>query len=579
VRDPSGDSDLGELGTIQANRDWATSAEFTSSQMTLNGNTITIVLGTLSGTVSRDPSAKALVWTTPYGTVTESGTRTRISDVRFGSSEPEPRPIREAMSSAATPAVDTQVPARRRRHGRPPVTRRSAIQLLIGVLIVGAIPIVSTVRILQANAVRNEQAHADAALRAQLQNGLRELSGLGDDAAARADDLARSPSVQRAVIRRDLPALRRFAADQPGVAFYLRTKLVAGRTSPGSIGRSVWLTVDGSRVAKIVSSIPLNGAVARRLTQDAPRAPGDRLVLARQGRILGGRTFVTEGRTVTLGATRFRGLPGLVPNSAGVRLLALRPEAAIEAHVQLYLQRVRYAGFGSFALLILVAFLFAGPIMRVLGDFRRVASQAALDSLTGLANRRTLDEELALEWRRAHRVGDSLAFVLLDLDDFKTVNDSHGHPAGDAVLRAVGETLGQGVRQVDLAGRYGGEEFALILPETDLAGALRLAERLRAKLEATAVELPSGVTLNATASFGVAVSDGLSTPELLVVAADEALYAAKAAGKNCVFPRPAGAGDGPERTPERRRSMKAAPKKPAGRRPAARKPKPAEGDI
>jgi diguanylate cyclase (GGDEF)-like protein len=479
------------------------------------------------------------------------------------------------MSSAATPAVDTQVPPRRRRHARPPVTRRSAIQLLIGVLIAGAIPIVSTVRILQANAVRNEQAHADAALRAELQNGLRELSGLGDDAAARADDLARSPAVQRAVIRRDTPALRRFAADQPGVAFYLRTKRIAGRAWPGSIGRSVWLTVDGSRVAKIVSSVPLNAALARRLTQDAPRAPSDRLVLATNARIIGGRRFATEGRTVTLGGTRFRGLPGLVPDSGGVRLFALRPEHAIDAQVQPYVQRVRYAGFGSFALLILVAFLFAGPILRVLGDFRRVASQAAIDSLTGLANRRTLDEELVLEWRRAQRVNDSLAFVLLDLDDFKTVNDGHGHPAGDAVLRAVGEALGEGVRQVDLAGRYGGEEFALILPETDLPGALRLAERLRSKLEGTAVELPSGKKLTATASFGVAVSNGFSTPEQLVAAADEELYAAKAAGKNCVFPQPEGADGGPAREPERRRPQKAPPK----RKPTPRTPKPAEGEI
>jgi diguanylate cyclase (GGDEF)-like protein len=473
------------------------------------------------------------------------------------------------MSSAATtPAVDTQVPARRRRQIRPPVSRRSAIQLLIGVLIVGAIPIVSTVRILQANAVRNEQAHADAALRAELQNGLRELGQLGDDAAARGDDLARSPAVQRAVIRHDPAALRRFAADQPGVAFYLRSKRVAGRPFPGSIGRYVWLTVNGSRVARIVSTVPLNAALARRLTQDAPRAPGDRLVLARQGHVLGGRALAMEGHTVTLGGTAFRGLPGLVPDSGGVRLLALRPQSAIDAQVGPYVQRVRYAGFGSFALLILVAFLFAGPILRVLGDFRRVASQAAVDSLTGLANRRTLDEELALEWRRAQRVGASLAFVLLDLDNFKSVNDGHGHLAGDAVLRSVGDTLGQGVRQVDLAGRYGGEEFALILPETDLAGALKLAERLRVKLEETAVELPSGGTLTATASFGVAVSDGLVTAEELVAAADAALYAAKAAGKNCVFPRPAG--DGPERRPERR-----APK----RKPSPQRPSSAEGEL
>jgi diguanylate cyclase (GGDEF)-like protein len=495
--------------------------------------------------------------------------------VRFASSARFPGPINEAMSSAATPAVDRQARARRRRHAQPPVSRRSAFQLLIGILIVGAIPIVSTIRILQDNAVRNERAHADAALRAELQNGLRELGRLGDNAAARADDLARSPAVQRAVIRRDVPVLRRISRTHPGVAFYLRTRLVAGRTWRESLGRSVWLTVNGRRVARIVSSVPLNAALAHRLTLDAPRGVTDRLVLARHGRILGGRRFVTDDRTVRLGGRGFRGLPGLVPDSGGVRLLALRPEQAIDAQLRPYVQRIRYAGLGSFALLVLVAFLFAGPILRVLGDFRRVASQAAIDSLTGLANRRTLDEELALEWRRAHRVGESLAFVLLDLDDFKSVNDSHGHQAGDAVLRAVGEILGNGVRQVDLAGRYGGEEFALILPETDLAGALKLSERLRVKLETTAVELPSAETLHATASFGVAVKDELETPEQLVAAADEALYAAKAAGKNCVFPRPDGVGDGPERNPERRKPKKAAPK----RKPAARKPKPAEGEI
>ena len=468
------------------------------------------------------------------------------------------------MSATAAQAVDRQAHTRRRRHAQPPVSRRSAVQLLVGVLIVGAIPIISTVRILQANAVRSAQAHADATLRVELQSGLRELGRLGDAAATRGDDVARSPFVQEAVVAHDSSALRRLAAAHPGVAFYLRSRLVAGRPARNSLARSVWLTIDGRRVARIVSSVPLGATLARRLTRDTPRGLSDRLVLTTHGHVIGGRRLVTDGRTFTLGATAFRGLPGLVPDSGGVRLVALRPEKTIDRQVRPYVERVRYAGLGSFALLVVVAFLFAGPILRVLGDFRRVASQAATDSLTGLANRRTLDEELALEWRRAHRVGDSLAFVLLDLDDFKTVNDSHGHQAGDAVLRAVGEILGAGVRHVDLAGRYGGEEFALILPETDLPGALKLAERIRARLEATAVELPSGESLHATASFGVAVNDGLTAAEQLVAAADEALYAAKAAGKNCVHPRPVEAGGGPEHKPERRKP---------------RKPTPAEGEI
>jgi diguanylate cyclase (GGDEF)-like protein len=463
------------------------------------------------------------------------------------------------MSSAAPTAADQQqAPGRRRRHAKHSVTRRSALQLLVGVLIVGAIPIVSTVRILQANALRNERAHADSALREQLQNALREVNDLGDDASTRTNDLARSPAVQRAVIKGDVATLRHVAASSPGVSFYLHSKRVAGRPAGQALTRSIWLTVDGARVAKIVATVPLDQRLARRLFRSSPHLKTDRLVLARSGVLLGTSTKIgTDGSTVRLGGVNFRGVPALVPDSGGVRLLALRPEHAIDASVAPYQQRVRFAGLGSFSLLILVAFLFAGPIMRVLGDFRRVASQASTDSLTGLGNRRMLDEELALEWRRAVRVGAALAFVLLDLDDFKRINDSHGHQSGDAVLRTVGRVLGSGVRQVDLAGRYGGEEFALILPETDLPGALKLTERLRAELEQTPIELPTGKTIHATASFGVAVRDDFESPDDLVAAADEALYAAKAAGKNRVMPDPAGPNGGADRERERRRPRKA----------------------
>jgi len=286
--------------------------------------------------------------------------------------------------------------------------------------------------------------------------------------------------------------------------------------------------------------------------------------------VLGGSAFATKGRIVRLGGVDYRGLPALVPDAGGIRLMALRPKRVIDATVAPYQARVRYAALGSFSLLILVALLFAGPIMRLLGDFRRVSSQATTDSLTGLANRRTLDEELVLEWRRADRVGESLAFVLLDLDNFKQVNDTHGHQAGDAVLRAVGQILLGGVRQVDLAGRYGGEEFALILPETDLPGALKLAERLRVALEAAAVEHAEGKTLRVTASFGVALKDNLGSADELVAIADEALYAAKRAGKNRVVPDPEDARAEPKR-PERRKPKKAA----AGKKRTT----PAKGEI
>jgi diguanylate cyclase (GGDEF)-like protein len=176
--------------------------------------------------------------------------------------------------------------------------------------------------------------------------------------------------------------------------------------------------------------------------------------------------------------------------------------------------------------------MFARPILNTLGDFRRVASQAATDALTGLANRRSFDDELALEWRRAERVGDSLALLIIDLDNFKSINDELGHQAGDAVLRRVAAILDSGARQVDLAARYGGEEFALLTPETDVVGAMKLAERLRSAIEAATVKLPTGAEVSVTASLGVAVKGELERPEQLVTAADEALYEAKRNGKN-----------------------------------------------
>jgi diguanylate cyclase (GGDEF)-like protein len=450
------------------------------------------------------------------------------------------------------------------------VTRRSAIQLLVGVLIVGAIPIFSTVRILQANALRNEQSRADSALGDQLQNGLRDLSRMGDNAATSARDLAGSPVVQRAVITHDTATLRRVAGNTPGLAISLGKKRAVGSRPGRGVQRVIWLTVNGARVAKIVASVPLGPRVAARLSHDAPHGHGDKLVLAKRGQVLGGGAFTTKGRVVRLGGVDYRGLPALVPDTNGTRLIALRPQQVIDSNVAPYQARVRYAALGSFSLLILVAFLFAGPIMRLLGDFRRVASQASTDSLTGLANRRMLDEELVLEWRRADRVGDSLAFVLLDLDNFKQVNDTYGHQAGDAVLRAVGQVLRGGVRQVDLAGRYGGEEFALILPETDLRGALKLAERLRAALETTPVELPDGKTLEVTASFGVALKDELPSADELVAVADGALYAAKRAGKNRVMPEPERGPLGPGETERRKPRKAAAPKSPR---------RPVEGEI
>ena len=166
---------------------------------------------------------------------------------------------------------------------------------------------------------------------------------------------------------------------------------------------------------------------------------------------------------------------------------------------------------------------------------RIVKNQAHVDGLTGLANRRHSEEALTAELSRAARFGGSLSVVMTDLDNFKAVNDEHGHPVGDTVLRRFARLLETSVRDVDTAARWGGEEFLLILPGTDAEGASQLAERIRARLEETTLLTPEGIPIRATASFGVAAADAEEvSAEHLVAAADAALYAAKRAGKNRV---------------------------------------------
>lgn len=165
---------------------------------------------------------------------------------------------------------------------------------------------------------------------------------------------------------------------------------------------------------------------------------------------------------------------------------------------------------------------------------RTVKRQAITDELTQLANRRRFTETLAVEVRRAERFGDPLGLVLADLDDFKLINDQYGHQAGDEVLRRFADVLRENVRDFDLPVRYGGEEFAVLLPETGLDGAEQLARRLQAALRRLRLPTIGGDRAPVTASFGVAAFPSARTADELLSAADGALYRAKAAGKDRV---------------------------------------------
>ena len=165
--------------------------------------------------------------------------------------------------------------------------------------------------------------------------------------------------------------------------------------------------------------------------------------------------------------------------------------------------------------------------------------QVYLDGLTQVGNRRAFDKALANELARAKRgMGRPLSLAIFDLDFFKKINDTYGHPAGDKILVKMGELLRHHARSTDFAGRIGGEEFAFLLPSTSAEGALHFVERFREvvshELNVRAQKGKYGVTIRATASFGLVTWDEEESLEALLVRADAALYVAKQNGRNKV---------------------------------------------
>ncbi len=177
------------------------------------------------------------------------------------------------------------------------------------------------------------------------------------------------------------------------------------------------------------------------------------------------------------------------------------------------------------------------PIQRM-----RLQTQATTDALTGLANRRAFRRRLIDEMERAHRYKSELSLLLLDIDHFKRVNDTFGHPSGDAILSQIGVILSQVPRATDFAARYGGEEMAIICPQTGSEAAAILAERIRARVEGTHFALPDGESLRVTISVGVATAPGHAhDADSLLARTDDVLYDAKEAGRNRVHTADGGA--------------------------------------
>ena len=225
----------------------------------------------------------------------------------------------------------------------------------------------------------------------------------------------------------------------------------------------------------------------------------------------------------------FVALPALTgANVRGVMCLADRLDARPFSRADLAMLRTLMAPTGL---------ALAGAYARQ--EAKVLAHAATVDSLSGLYNRRYLDARLKEELERARRQSTEVSLLMLDIDDFKAINDSYGHSGGDAVIADIADVLRGSVRVFDICTRFGGEEFAIVMPGSGADSALATAERIRQRIEAARWRDPLVANLRATVSVGLAVSRGGSAREL-IERADRALYAAKAEGKNRVKSFPAG---------------------------------------
>jgi two-component system cell cycle response regulator len=235
-------------------------------------------------------------------------------------------------------------------------------------------------------------------------------------------------------------------------------------------------------------------------------------------------TDLDPSKVPVLGSTALRGL-------ASLKILPLKAGARVLGALVLGARRAGAYGRDTVRQLEVVAMHAAQAIDRA-RLFEQTERLATTDGLTGLVNHRTFQSRLDEHLAQARRYGKKLSLLLCDIDHFKSVNDTYGHPAGDVVLKGVARTLARAARTTDVVARYGGEEFAIVMPETDAAGAMVIAERIRERVAQVTFETEQG-PLRVTLSLGVATcpEDG-DAKAALVERADGCLYHAKRTGRN-----------------------------------------------
>lgn len=419
----------------------------------------------------------------------------------------------------------------RSRYGRAAVVRAALVVFLVCVALIGAV-----VFTLDLNARRSNRQEVATELAGMARVSSSTFSTMRANLRARVGELAGSGRLQQAVVTRNSKLLRKLAAAHDArIVVHGRAYGVLPRGP--HMAATATMAQSGHVVARLTMAVPIDDSLLSVLASATPTPQHAALVLTRNGRViagapLGSSAVVRHGH-VSFGPTSFAA-KSTTTNLSGVSVLAVEPQSAVDARVSDYRRKLLFAAAITLALAAGLATRLARPVARVLGDLARLMHQAQTDALTNIANRRALDERLDLEVDHARRLGTSVGFLIADIDNFKSINDRYGHQTGDMVLREVAAVFAETVRQLDLPGRYGGEEIGVVLPGTNLGGTRQTAERIRKLIEALELRTPEGDKLHVTASFGAACFPLHPIVEELVAAADAALYEAKRGGKNRV---------------------------------------------
>jgi diguanylate cyclase (GGDEF)-like protein len=441
------------------------------------------------------------------------------------------------------------VPALKRMRHRGPIVRAA----LLVFLLVGSL-LVALVITLTRGADRTNKQQVGTELTSSARVAASSFAAVRADLRAQAGQLATSLDLQRAIVANNTTAIARIAKTHH--ARINARGMTFGSLAPEPRLASTATIAQGSAVlARVTLALTLDKRLLDFVRASTPLPANGALLLTRTGRVIAGGTVGTpvtiKGDRASLGSTEFMAKASQL-HVAGTTVLAIEPMAAVNARGLPYRRKVMLLALVTLALAAGVAARLGRPLAQMFGE---LSEQAETDALTGLPNRRTLDARLAEEFDRARRYGTHLSFVLVDVDNFKNVNDQFGHQFGDDVLRSVSPVLAGSLRALDMAGRFGGEEFALILPGTPLAGGRRVAEQIRKTLSKVSFGDDERGIIGVTASFGVAEFPECSSIEELVERADKALYQAKHAGKNRVV-----AGDRGPSTPKGRiKAAKASP--------------------